>query len=281
MAPITQLLSEITRLKLVFEDKTIGNENLTPDWVKTLPPPDMNDELDFFIIEFSPIAMKVLSRTNFNALSCCPLPYKERQPILLFQYPGSNLTVGNGSIDKVYKKTIEYNVDTEAGSSGSPVLDNEFKVLGIHFAIGPKKEDNVACKYDLLTTVKTKHASNIAYILASFKEFLYKQYPSVKMQNILLLEWIENIPKNALQFLGSGGYGKVYKAVIEDGIKAVKIIEGFGGLDKYTNQVDALSKEYKVIAALPNHQRKIFWHAFVSMGARCVGHGGSNAPQIL
>ena len=57
VAPITQS-SEVTRLKLVFEDKTIGNVNLTPDWVKTLWPPAMNDDLDFIIIEFSPIAMK-------------------------------------------------------------------------------------------------------------------------------------------------------------------------------------------------------------------------------
>ena len=84
------------------------------------------------------------------------------------------------------------------------------------------------------------------------------------MENILQLEWIENIPKNALQFVGSGGYGKVYKTAIEGGInRAVKIIEGFGGLDKYTTQVDALSGEYKKIAALPNRHRKIFWHAFV------------------
>ena len=46
VAPITQS-SEVTRLKLVFEDKTIGNVNLTPDWVKTLWtwPPDMNNDL--------------------------------------------------------------------------------------------------------------------------------------------------------------------------------------------------------------------------------------------
>ena len=76
------------------------------------------------------------------------MPYREKQPTSLFQYPGSVLNVGNGYIEKVYNNTIEYNVDTEAGSSGSPVLSNEFEVLGIHFGIGPTKDnkDKVACK---------------------------------------------------------------------------------------------------------------------------------------
>ena len=253
--------AEVTGLKLVFKEITIGNINLTPDWVKTLwTSPE--EELNVTIIELSPIAMKVLSRTKFvHLLSGIP---REKEKVSVYQYPDGVLSVGNGSITSIAPKDkpcwiIEYTATTESGSAGSPVLNYELNVVAIHN--GMWILDNIEkdkFKYD-----GTRTAINVNVILEQFKRELSKRYGG-QMENMNLLEWIDQIPKNSLQFLGAGGYGKVYKGIGEGRINyAVKIIERFGGLDKYKSQVDAISKEYNVITTLPPNRRKILWYSFV------------------
>ena len=54
------------------------------------------------------------------------------------------------------------------------------------------------------------------------------------------------------------GYGKVYK-VIEpsDIVYALKLVEGFGGLESYQSQVNALENEYRLVTSLQLHPRII------------------------
>ena len=60
-------VNEITDVCLVFDDKTIGNQNLTPDWVKWLWTSPV-DKFNVTVIEFSPTALTVLSRTKYERL---------------------------------------------------------------------------------------------------------------------------------------------------------------------------------------------------------------------
>ena len=53
-------VNDITELQIEFEDKTIGNLKLTPDWVKWLWK-SPQDKLNVTVIEFSTTALKVLS----------------------------------------------------------------------------------------------------------------------------------------------------------------------------------------------------------------------------
>ena len=57
VAPINYS-NEITSLKVMFEDKTIGNLNWTPNLVKTLWK-SPTEELDVTVIELSIIAMSI------------------------------------------------------------------------------------------------------------------------------------------------------------------------------------------------------------------------------
>ena len=275
VAKITQP-NEVTGLKLIFGDNTIGNVNLTPDWVKN----DWvfaNEKLDVFIIELSSIALKVLSRTNYQ-----PLYYagpNEKESVQVFQYPGNILNVGKGHIDKIFGSTIQYEVKSETGSSGSPVLNDEFKVVGIHCGKWPVTVTNeaqvVGTQRDPMTTDKggmevdetkmegPRKAVHINVIMEVYKNELIKRYGG-NMKNNMELELIDQIPKNALHYIGSGGYGKVYKASIQGAnYTVVKIVEGFGGLDRYKSQVEAISTEFKVITGLNNHRRIVNWTAFV------------------
>jgi V8-like Glu-specific endopeptidase len=45
-------------------------------------------------------------------------------------------------ITEIYKNVIRYRTDTEPGSSGSPVFDNEWDLIALHHSAG-KQEDNI------------------------------------------------------------------------------------------------------------------------------------------
>lgn len=160
--------SQVTGLKLIFQDRTIGNVNLTPDWVKTLwTSPE--EELDIFIIEFGPIAMKVLSRTKMASLY--PAPPKENDLIQLYWYPNleSGLQVNNGNITVINGQIINYKVTTEEGASGSPLLNRNFKVVGIHSGVWvtEKEENGIKIKY-----LGERQAVHINVILEAFTQEL-------------------------------------------------------------------------------------------------------------
>ena len=101
-------VNEITDVYLVFEDKTIGNQNLTPDWVKWLWTSPV-DKFNVTVIEFSPTARKVLSRTQYKRLtSAVPV---ENEDVSVFHYCKESLNFAKGRINKVDGKIIEYSLN--------------------------------------------------------------------------------------------------------------------------------------------------------------------------
>ena len=57
-----------------------------------------------------------------------------------------------------------------------------------------------------------------------------------------------------------------------DNIYALKLVEGFGGLDNYKSEAHALEKEYRLVTSLQLHPRIIQFFAFVKddLNARIV-----------
>ena len=58
---------EIVGVRLEFKEETIGNVNMTPDWAKWLWT-SPREQLNVTVIEFSPTALKVLSRMRYVRL---------------------------------------------------------------------------------------------------------------------------------------------------------------------------------------------------------------------
>ena len=113
-------VNEITDVYLVFEDKTIGNQYLTSDWVKYLWTSPV-DKYNVTVIEFSPTALKVLSRTKYEPLT--PDVSVENEDVSVFQYCKQSLNFSNWRIIKVIGEVIEYSLDTEELSCRSPLLN--------------------------------------------------------------------------------------------------------------------------------------------------------------
>ena len=112
-----------------------------------------NEEYDITIIEIKEedninnylelddiIINNVLENKNYN---------KEyiNKTIYIIQYPENNLSVSYGILDKIYEDK-EYNFNhkcsTKFGSSGSPILNINNKIIGIHKEGNDKKQYNKA-----------------------------------------------------------------------------------------------------------------------------------------
>ena len=241
--------NEITDVCLVFEDKTI--QYLTPDWIKWLWTSPV-DKFNVTVIEFSPTALKILSRTKYERLTS-DVPV-ENEDVSVIQYIKESLNFPHGTINKVIGEVIEYSLDTEELSCGFPLLNEQLKVVGIHVNSN-KLEERV-----VLTAIK------IGSILDAFKTFITERLGG-RTENELRLEKIAQIPKNEFHLIGSGGFGKVYKIKESNSTEtfiAVKVVSALGNVDEYKSQVAALQKEYRVVTTLGNHPRIIQFFAIVS-----------------
>ena len=110
-----------------------------------------NEEYDITIIEIKEedninnylelddiIINDILNNENYNK------EYKNKT-IYIIQYPENNLSVSYGILDKIYedkKYNFNHKCSTKFGSSGSPILNINNKIIGIH------KEGNNMNKYN-------------------------------------------------------------------------------------------------------------------------------------
>ena len=239
--------SEVTGLKLAFNEETIGNLYFSPNWIETLWT-SSSDELDATVIALSPSAMTIISRTNVARLIVANPKCKET--ISVFQYIDSKLIISHGSINYINEKYFEYSAVSNALIPGSPIFNNEYNVIGLHSRKG-------------LTPNKWR-ATRISKILEAFKTELVNQYGG-RTENEIWLQRINEIPKELkTNLIGCGGYGKVYMIKeANDNIYAIKLVEGFGSFDCYKSQVHSLEKEYNIVTSLELHPRIIQFFALV------------------
>ena len=168
-------VDEVVGLRLEFKDKTIGNVDMTPDWVKWLWT-SPREQLNATVIEFSPTALTILSRMQFYRLvSATP---KRDTKVTVFQYDG---TVSSGSIIDVNGDSIQYKIESEI-SLGSPLINEDLDVVGIHAGpLNTKISSNTA----------NNQAINIQSILNAYKEYVLKMLHG-KTENELWLEKINH-----------------------------------------------------------------------------------------
>ena len=98
-------MDEVVGLRLEFKDTTIGNVDITPDWVKWLWT-SPREQLNATVIELSPTALTILSRMQFYRLvSAIP---QNNTKLTVFQFEE---TVSSGSIMDVIGDSIQYRID--------------------------------------------------------------------------------------------------------------------------------------------------------------------------
>jgi len=76
---------------------------------------------------------------------------KINESIIIFQYPEGKFSMAHGIITFSHSFNFHHNVSTDPGSSGAPLLNNNYKVVGVHKSSLSKGESkifvNVAVKF--------------------------------------------------------------------------------------------------------------------------------------
>lgn len=139
--------------------------------------------LDSTFISISPSELF----TSFNWLNVLKTDdSKKDQPVIIIQHPqGGPQNIAYGSIYEVQNKDIHHLVSTDYGSSGSPLLNTEGYVIGLH------KMRDLLNNYNMAT--KTSE------IIKEIENDINSNYSDVKPPEVITA--IENARKNLDDFL--------------------------------------------------------------------------------
>jgi len=75
---------------------------------------------------------------------------KKEDEIYIFQYPNGELSSSKGEIQSISGFNYFHTASTEGGSSGSPLLNNDMDVIGIHKAGIRKKRINIGTNINII-----------------------------------------------------------------------------------------------------------------------------------
>ncbi len=106
-----------------------------------------NDELDFTIVAVRPTSRDGQALAGFGF---CPLIAEEGKVMLteaanIIQHPSGRakqVVVRQNRLLHLLPKFFQYEADTEPGSSGSPVFNDQWEVVALHHSGIPKRDEN-------------------------------------------------------------------------------------------------------------------------------------------
>jgi len=105
--------------------------------------------LDITFIQFTDTLINEINEEYF--LYPCNEDCKKDDIIHIIQYPdGKNFKLANGKIIDIYGFDYLHQCSTENGSSGSPLLNENLKVVGVHKTYIKNKNANIATRFTVV-----------------------------------------------------------------------------------------------------------------------------------
>jgi len=98
-------------------------------------------------ITFIELSDKTINEFNPYFLNISNIDVREDESINILQFPNKELSLANGKIEEIYSFNLYHNASTYFGSSGSPLLNGKYEVVGIHKSSLKDKKMNVAVKF--------------------------------------------------------------------------------------------------------------------------------------
>jgi len=98
-------------------------------------------------ITFIELSDKTINEFNPYFLNISNIDVREDESINILQFPNKELSLANGKIEEIYSFNLYHNASTYFGSSGSPLLNGNYEVVGIHKSSLKDKKMNVAVKF--------------------------------------------------------------------------------------------------------------------------------------
>ena len=126
----------------------LGIDNLERKMVSVGMKPDgafyTNLELDFTLVELASVPDGV------EALAIRPKPLAVKNRVSIIQHPAGHykqISMQNNFVEFANATVVQYTTSTMPGSSGSPVFDDEFAVVGIHHSGGRLRDPETGQRY--------------------------------------------------------------------------------------------------------------------------------------
>lgn len=178
-------VTELDNMKLTFGDQTIGNLLLTPDcgYISCSLP---INEPTVTVIQFSRMFLKI--HPQIESCRLRPASIVERKDVTIFQYSSGVKTQIKGHINETNGSEIKFYVKKQLQSAGSPLLNRQNKVVGIHI-----KRFDTSQSYNKLDRSK-QTAIDIKIILEGFKNHLLHSLGG-RTENETWLEILNEIPQ--------------------------------------------------------------------------------------
>ncbi|ORY20330.1 hypothetical protein LY90DRAFT_633910 [Neocallimastix californiae] len=98
-------------------------------------------------VTFIELSDEIINEFNPYFLNPSNEDIREYESIEILQLPKKELTLNLGSIEEMHSFNLYHNISTYFGSSGSPLLNGKYKVVGVHKSSIKNKNMNVAVKY--------------------------------------------------------------------------------------------------------------------------------------
>ena len=137
---------EAASAKIIFdyEEDLFGNMRKTSEFFLDADDSKFSpvDEFDFAYIKIKDNLANPLSQWNFLELDTFSIP-QINNPVTIIQHPlgqSKQIALTANRIIGINGQKLLYETDTERGSSGSPVFNNDWKVIALHHA-GMTAED--------------------------------------------------------------------------------------------------------------------------------------------
>jgi hypothetical protein len=93
------------------------------------------------------------------------------EPIQIFQFPNNTFSISFGKIKELHGFNYYHDVSTDKGSSGSPLLNEKYEVVGVHKSSIKEKNMNVAVKYsEIEFAIRTLYDNKEGYGLGKARE---------------------------------------------------------------------------------------------------------------
>jgi V8-like Glu-specific endopeptidase len=102
------------------------------------------DQLDYTIVQLADVPRGVVP------LALKPTAVKRDSRLAVIQHPGGSykkISMQNNFVEYVDEHVVQYSTSTEPGSSGSPLISDDFEVVGLHHAGGHLSEPATKRRY--------------------------------------------------------------------------------------------------------------------------------------
>ncbi|ORY32047.1 ankyrin [Neocallimastix californiae] len=136
----------------------------------------INDKNFVFTSELIDVTFIELSDETINEfnpffLNINNMDVRKDESIEILQFPKKELSTAHGNIEKIHSFNLYHNISTYFGSSGSPLLNRNYEVVGVHKSSIKDKNVNVAVKYsEIEFAIRTLYDNKDVYGIKKARE---------------------------------------------------------------------------------------------------------------